>query len=107
MTCKYYYENRRNKPRLPIVYTTQDILQKLDYLAGIHGSKKAAIEAAIIILHATEKTKEFADDAPCDNELSGFTCQHCGETFKDFTHESEFIGWIGVCVKCAMEGIDV
>ena len=107
MTDKHYYEKRRNTPRLPIVYTTAEILQKLDYLAGIHGSKKAAIEAAIIILHATEKTKEFADDAPCDNELSGFTCQHCGETFKDFTPESEFIGWNGVCVKCAMEGIEL
>ena len=41
------YEKRRNKPRLPIVYTTPDIVVKLDYLAGIHGSKKAAIEAAI------------------------------------------------------------
>ena len=59
MTDKHYYESRRNKPRLPIVYTTADILQKLDYLAEKHGSKKAAIEAAIIILHATEKTKEY------------------------------------------------
>ena len=79
---------RRNTPRLPIVYTTAEILQKLDYLAGIHGSKKAAIEAAIVALY--------------DKETSGFTCQHCGETFKDFTPESEFIGWIGVCVKCAL-----
>ena len=54
------YEKRRNTPRLPIVYTTADILQKLDYLAEKYGSKKAAIEAAIIILHATEKTKECA-----------------------------------------------
>ena len=51
MTDKHYYEKRRNKPRLPIVYTTADILQKLDCLAGIHGSKKAAIEAAICELH--------------------------------------------------------
>ena len=87
------YEKRRNTPRLPIVYTTAEILQKLDYLAGIHGSKKAAIEAAISALY--------------DKETSGFTCQHCGETFKDFTHEAEFIGWIGVCVKCAMKGIEV
>ena len=41
---------RRNTPRLPIVYTTAEILQKLDHLAGIHGSKKAAIEAAIVML---------------------------------------------------------
>ena len=27
------YEKRRNTPRLPIVYTTAEILQKLDYLA--------------------------------------------------------------------------
>ena len=93
MTDTHYYENRRNKPRLPIVYTTPDIITKLDHLAGIHGSKKAAIEAAISALY--------------DKETSGFTCQHCGETFKDFTHEAEFIGWIGVCVKCAMEGIEV
>ena len=79
---------RSGDPRLPTVYTTAEILKKLDYLAGIHGSKKAAIEAAICALY--------------DKETSGFTCQHCGETFKDFTHEAEFIGWIGVCVKCAL-----
>ena len=84
---------RRNIPRLPIVYTTAEIMQKLDYLAGKYGSKKAAIEAAISALY--------------DKETSGFTCQHCGETFKDFTQESEFIGWIGVCVKCAMSGVEV
>ena len=84
---------RRNTPRLPIVYTTVDIVQKLDFLAEKHGSKKAAIEAAISALYYAE--------------TSGFTCQHCGETFKDFTPESEFIGWNGVCVKCAMKGIEV
>lgn len=51
------YEKRRNTPRLPIVYTTPDILQKLDYLAGIHGSKKAAIEAAICALYCAEEQK--------------------------------------------------
>ena len=86
-------EKRRKTPRLPIVYTTADIMQKLDYLAEKYGSKKAAIEAAIC---------EFYD-----KKTSGFTCQHCGETFKDFTPESEFIGWNGVCVKCAMKGIEV
>ena len=48
---------RRNTPRLPIVYTTAEILQKPDYLAGIHGSKKAAIEAAICELYEVEKAK--------------------------------------------------
>ena len=57
MTDKHYYENRRNKPRLPIVYTTPEILQKLDYLAEKHGSKKAAIEAAICELFSTEQNK--------------------------------------------------
>ena len=47
---------RRNTPRLPIVYTTADILQKLDYLADKHGSKKAAIEAAINELFDKEKS---------------------------------------------------
>jgi len=51
------YEKRRNTPRLPIVYTTAEILQKLDYLAGIHGSKKAAIEAAICELFNKEKAE--------------------------------------------------
>ena len=51
------YEKRRNTPRLPIVYTTAEILQKLDYLAGIHGSKKAAIEAAICELFNKDKAK--------------------------------------------------
>ena len=87
-------KKRRNTPRLPTVYTTAEILQKLDYLAGIHGSKKAAIEAAICALY--------------DKETSGFTCQHCGETFKDFPLESEFIGWIGACVKCALvDGVEL
>ena len=106
MTDKHYYESRRNTPRLPIVYTTPEIMQKLDYLAEKYGSKKAAIEAAIIILHATEKTKDLAEDVLL-SQTSGFTCQHCGEKTKDFTPESEFIGWNGVCVKCAMEGIEV
>ena len=93
MTDKHYYEKRRNTPRLPIVYTTPEMLQKLDYLAEKYGSKKAAIEMAISALY--------------DKEKIGFTCQHCGETFKDGTPESEFIGWNGVCVKCAMKGIEV
>lgn len=48
---------RSGDPRLPTVYTTAEILQKLDYLAGIHGSKKAAIEAAICELFEKEKAK--------------------------------------------------
>ena len=52
-----YYEKRRNTPRLPIVYTTQDILQKLDFLAEKYGSKKAAIEAAISTLYYAEDRK--------------------------------------------------
>ena len=48
---------RAGDPRLPTVYTTADIMQKLDYLAGIHGSKKAAIEAAICELFNNEKAK--------------------------------------------------
>ena len=92
MTTKSY-EKRRNTPRLPTVYTTVDIITKLDYLTEKYGSKKAAIEAAICALY--------------DKETSGFTCQHCCETFKDFTPESEFIGWNGVCVKCAMGGVEL
>ncbi len=57
MADKHYYEKRRNTPRLPIVYTTADILQKLDYLAEKRGSKKAAIEAAICELFDKEKAK--------------------------------------------------
>ena len=57
MTDKHYYEKRRNTPRLPIVYTTVDILQKLDYLAEKCGSKKAAIEAAISALYDKEVTQ--------------------------------------------------
>ena len=52
-----YYEKRRNTPRLPIVYTTPDILQKLDYLAEKYGSKKAAIVAAIVALYDKEVTQ--------------------------------------------------
>jgi len=48
---------RASDPRLPTVYTTAEILQKLDYLAGIHGSKKAAIEAAICELFNKEKAE--------------------------------------------------
>jgi hypothetical protein len=48
---------RAGDPRLPTVYTTADILQKLDYLSGIHGSKKAAIEAAICELFNKEKAE--------------------------------------------------
>ena len=57
MTDKHYYEKRRNTPRLPIVYTTEETLQKLDYLAEKYGSKKKAIEAAICELFNKEKSK--------------------------------------------------
>ena len=57
MTDKHYYENRRNNPRLPIVYTTAEILQKLDHLAEKYGSKKAAIEMAIGALYYAEQNK--------------------------------------------------
>ena len=56
MTTKSY-EKRRNTPRLPIVYTTPDILQKLDCLAEKYGSKKAAIAAAIEALYDKEATQ--------------------------------------------------
>ena len=52
-----YYEKRRNTPRLPIGYTTAEILQKLDYLAEKYGSKKAAIEVAISALYYAEEQK--------------------------------------------------
>ena len=57
MTDKHYYEKRRNTPRLPIVYTTAEIMQRLDYLAEKYGSKKAAIEAAICALYCAEEQK--------------------------------------------------
>ena len=57
MTDKHYYEKRRNTPRLPIVYTTPEMLQKLDYLAEKYGSKKAAIEMAICTLYDAEEQK--------------------------------------------------
>ena len=50
-------EKRRNDPRLPIVYTTPEILQKLNYLAEKYGSKKAAIEMAISALYYAEEQK--------------------------------------------------
>ena len=56
MTNNHYYEKRRNTPRLPIVYTTHEIMQKLGYLAEKYGSKKAAIEAAICELFNKEKS---------------------------------------------------
>ena len=90
MTDKHYYENRRNTPRLPIVYTTADIMQKLDYLAEKYGSKKAAIEAAINGLYARDGEK--------------VTCECCGESVPDFTPEADFIGWEGACVSCVMSG---
>ena len=52
-----YYEKRRNTPRLPIAYTTPDIITKLDYLAEKYGSKKAAIEMAISALYYAEDRK--------------------------------------------------
>ena len=57
MTDKHYYESRRKTPRLPIVYTTPDIMQKLDYLTEKYGSKKAAIEMAISALYCAEERK--------------------------------------------------
>ena len=89
-----YYEKRRNTPRLPIVYTTPEIMQKLDYLAEKYGSKKAAIEAAISELHR--------------QAITPVICPHCGSEYADFTHEAEFIGWNGVCVKCVLvDGVEL
>lgn len=85
---------RAGDPRLPTVYTTAEILQKLDYLAGIHGSKKAAIEAAICELHR--------------QALIPVVCSHCGTKYADFTHDAEFIGWTGVCAKCVLvDGVEI
>ena len=87
MTDKHYYEKRRNTPRLPIVYTTADILQKLDYLAG--GKK-----AAICELHR--------------QAVIPVVCPHCGTKYADFTHGAEFIGWVGVCAKCVLvDGVEI
>lgn len=66
MTGKNYYEKRRNTPRLPIVYTTPDVLQKLDYLAEKYGSKKAAIETAIVALY----DKETSTKSRCVERLN-------------------------------------
>jgi len=49
---------RASDPRLPTVYTTAEILQKLDYLAEKYGSKKTAIEAAICELFDKEKLSD-------------------------------------------------
>ena len=94
MTDKHYYEKRRNTPRLPIVYTTPEIITKLDHLADKYGSKKAAIEAAICELHR--------------QAVIPVVCPHCGTKYADFTHEAEFIGWLGVCAKCVLvDGVEV
>lgn len=85
---------RAGEPRLPTVYTTAEILQMLDYLASIHGSKKAAIEAAICELHR--------------QAVIPVVCSHCGTKYADFTHDAEFIGWIGVCAKCVLvDGVEI
>ena len=85
---------RSGDPRLPTVYTTAEILQKLDYLAEKYGSKKAAIEAAICELHR--------------QAIIPVVCPHCGSEYADFTHEAEFIGWNGVCVKCVLvDGVEL
>ena len=51
------YIDEQGKPRPSFNMTTTEILQKLDYLAGINGSKKADIEAAICALYCAEERK--------------------------------------------------
>ena len=85
---------RRNTPRFPIVYTTHEIMQKLGYLAEKYCSKKAASEAAICELHR--------------QAFIPVVCPHCGAEYADFTHDAEFIGWLGVCAKCVLvDGVEI
>ena len=41
-------EKRRNEPRLSSMFLSQEALDKLEWLAAKHGSKKAAIEFLIM-----------------------------------------------------------
>lgn len=57
-------------------------------------NEKAAIEAAICEPHR--------------QAIIPVICPHCGSEHADFTHESEFIGWHGVCVKCVLvDGVEL
>ena len=42
-----YDEKRKGQPRIAPIFTSQDVIEKLDALAATHGSRKAAIELAI------------------------------------------------------------
>ena len=42
-----YDEKRKGQPRIAPIFTTQDVIEKLDALAEAHGSRKAVIELAI------------------------------------------------------------
>lgn len=42
-----YDEKQKGRPRIAPMFTSQDMIEKLDALAVIHGSRKAAIETAI------------------------------------------------------------
>ena len=47
-----YDEKQKGRPRIAPLFTTQDVIDKLDTLAAVHGSRKAVIELAICKLFA-------------------------------------------------------
>jgi len=47
-----YDEKQKGRPRIAPLFTSQDVIDKLDALAEIHGSRKAVIEEAIANLFA-------------------------------------------------------
>ena len=39
--------------------------------------------------------------------LEMVTCSHCKKEYPDFTADSEFIGWHGICAGCALNGVEL
>ena len=40
-------------------------------------------------------------------DLEMVACPHCKKEYPDFTADSEFIGWLGICAGCMLNGVEL
>ena len=41
-----------------------------------------------------------------ENTTDTDKCPHCKKEYPDFTADSEFIGWHGICAGCMLNGVE-
>jgi hypothetical protein len=46
-------------------------------------------------------------DSQQNQDIEMVACPYCKKEYPDFTADSEFIGWHGVCAGCALNGVEL